>query len=93
MKLVIEFLLGSTILIPSVTLRHSNVRLQEGEARVSFTQNTPGGLFWWVENSFRTIADFEKQDKNVIGARRASWRIISSESMESCLTLRFFLFS
>jgi hypothetical protein len=63
MKLVIEFPPGSTILIPSATLRHSNVRLQEGESRVSFTQYTSGGLFRWVENGFRTNADFEKQDK------------------------------
>jgi hypothetical protein len=69
MKLVIEFPPGSTILIPSATLRHSNVRLQEGETRVSFTQYTSGGLFRWVENGFRTIADFVRQDKK--GKQRA----------------------
>ena len=35
--LVIEFLLGSTILIPSSTISHKNVSIQDGESQVSFT--------------------------------------------------------
>jgi hypothetical protein len=63
MKLVIEFPPGATILIPSAILRHSNVSLQPGEIRMSFTQYSAGGLFRWVDQGFRTAADFEAADK------------------------------
>lgn len=63
MKVVIEFPPGSTILIPSATLRHSNVPLRAGETRSSFTQYTAGGLFRWVEHGFRTAAQFQEDDK------------------------------
>lgn len=53
LKLVIEFPPGSTILIPSATIRHSNVAIQKGETRYSFTQYTSGGLFRWVEQGFQ----------------------------------------
>ena len=45
LKIVIEFLPGSTILIPLAMLRHSNVAIQPGEKQFSFTQYTAGGLF------------------------------------------------
>ncbi|KAF9539372.1 hypothetical protein CPC08DRAFT_651196, partial [Agrocybe pediades] len=51
--LVIEFPAGSTILIPSGILSHSNTTISEGETRYSFTQYAAGGLFCWVENGFR----------------------------------------
>ncbi|KAF7328143.1 hypothetical protein MVEN_02571500 [Mycena venus] len=57
--LVIRFPLGSTIMIPSALLRHSNVAIQQGERRYSFTQYTAGGLFRWVYNGNRS-------DKTVI---------------------------
>ncbi|KAJ7620509.1 hypothetical protein DFH06DRAFT_1010589 [Mycena polygramma] len=50
LRLVIRFPPGSTILIPSALLRHSNVAIQQGETRYSFTQFTAGGLFRWVYN-------------------------------------------
>jgi hypothetical protein len=56
LKLVIEFPPGSTILIPSATLRHSNVAIRQGETRYSFTQYTAGGLFRWVDNGFQCAA-------------------------------------
>jgi hypothetical protein len=62
MELVIEFPPGSTILIPSATLRHFNVPIQEGETRMSFTQYTAGGLFRWVDQGFQTSRDFEARD-------------------------------
>ncbi|KAJ6463733.1 hypothetical protein C8R47DRAFT_992488, partial [Mycena vitilis] len=43
--LVIRFPAGSTIFIPSALLRHSNIVIQQGETRYSFTQFTVGGLF------------------------------------------------
>jgi hypothetical protein len=63
MKLVIEFPPGSTILIPSATIQHSNVALQPGDTRMSFTQYTAGGLFRWVDNGFQTCEDFKAEDE------------------------------
>ncbi|KAJ7437066.1 hypothetical protein B0H11DRAFT_1754104, partial [Mycena galericulata] len=50
LHLVIRFPPGSTIIIPSALLRHSNVAIQQNETRYSFTQYTAGGLFRWVHN-------------------------------------------
>lgn len=52
MGLVIRFPPGSTILIPSALIRHSNTPIQQGEFRYSFTQYSAAGLFRWVENGF-----------------------------------------
>ncbi|KAJ7119330.1 hypothetical protein C8R43DRAFT_901029 [Mycena crocata] len=58
LNLIIRFPPSSTILIPSALLRHSNVSIQQGESRYSFTQYTAGGLFRWVYNGGRSDADF-----------------------------------
>jgi hypothetical protein len=50
--LVIDFPPGSTILIPSAVIRHSNTSIQASETRYSFTQYAAGGLFRWVRNGF-----------------------------------------
>ncbi|OCH83552.1 hypothetical protein OBBRIDRAFT_566444, partial [Obba rivulosa] len=52
--LVIEFPPGSTILIPSAILKHSNTAVQGSGRRLSFTQYSAGGLFRWVECGFQT---------------------------------------
>ncbi|KAJ7831560.1 hypothetical protein B0H13DRAFT_1654629, partial [Mycena leptocephala] len=57
LNLVIRFLPGSTIFIPSALLHHSNVSVQPGEKRYSFTQYTAGGLFRWVHNGNRSDKD------------------------------------
>jgi hypothetical protein len=53
LQLVIEFPPGSTIMIPSAVIRHSNVAIQPGEERYSFTQYLAGGLFRWVDHGFQ----------------------------------------
>ena len=53
LQLVIEFSHRSTILFPSAVLWHSNVTIQKGEERYSFTQYTAGGLFQWVDHGFQ----------------------------------------
>ncbi|KAJ7429347.1 hypothetical protein B0H11DRAFT_1768404, partial [Mycena galericulata] len=58
LNLVIRFPPGSTILIPSALLRHSNVAIQQGEIRYSFTQYSAGGLFRWVNNGNRSDKAF-----------------------------------
>ncbi|KAF9033009.1 hypothetical protein BDP27DRAFT_1178607, partial [Rhodocollybia butyracea] len=50
--LFIRFPPGSTILIPSALLVHSNVPVALGEERYSFVQYSSAGLFRWVENGF-----------------------------------------
>lgn len=58
LKVVIEFPPGSTILIPSATLRHSNVGIRKGERRYSVTQYAAGGLFRWVDQGFQPSAAY-----------------------------------
>ncbi|KAJ7166568.1 hypothetical protein C8R43DRAFT_877950 [Mycena crocata] len=62
LMLVIEFPPGALILIPSATLEHSNVPVQAGDGRVSFTQFTAGGLMRFVDNGFRTESALAAED-------------------------------
>jgi hypothetical protein len=60
LKLVIRFPPGSTILIPSAIICHSNVPVGLHERRFSFTQYTAGGLFRWIRNGFKTDEAFQE---------------------------------
>ncbi|KAJ7020576.1 hypothetical protein C8F04DRAFT_1274881 [Mycena alexandri] len=62
LKLVIEFPSASSILLPSATITHSNLPVQPGDARASFTQYTGGGLMRFVDNGFRTEAELLAED-------------------------------
>ncbi|KAJ7164846.1 hypothetical protein C8R43DRAFT_1122726 [Mycena crocata] len=80
LKLIIRFPPGSTILIPSAILRHSNIPIQPGESRYSFTQFTAAGLFRWVDNGFKsdtTVASDIRGDVDVqedrARARQSRW--------------------
>lgn len=57
LKRVIQFPSGSTILIPSASIRHGNTPIQPGETRYSFTQYCAGGLLRWVDCGFRSLQD------------------------------------
>lgn len=57
--LVIEFPPGSTILLPSATITHSNVPISAHEMRFSFAQYTAGALVRWVDNGFQRSMDFK----------------------------------
>ncbi|KAJ7810494.1 hypothetical protein B0H14DRAFT_3090767 [Mycena olivaceomarginata] len=62
--LIIQFPPGSTILIPSAILRHSNVGIAEGERRYSFTQYSAAGLFRWVHNGHQSdVSDLSRVQK------------------------------
>ncbi|KAF4614892.1 hypothetical protein D9613_003558 [Agrocybe pediades] len=68
--LVIEFPAGSTILIPSAIISHSNTTIAPAETRYSFTQYTAGGLFRRFENGFQkseahwdSLSDEEKAEE------------------------------
>jgi hypothetical protein len=48
--LIIEFPPGSTVLIPSALITHSNTPIQKGETRFCIVQYAAGGIFRWAEN-------------------------------------------
>ncbi|KAJ7017059.1 hypothetical protein C8F04DRAFT_1280151 [Mycena alexandri] len=52
--LVLEFPPGTTIIIPSAAVFHSNIPIGVGERRYSFTQYTSGGIFRWIEHGFQS---------------------------------------
>lgn len=56
--LVLEFPPGTTVLIPSAVLSHSNTPIGADERRYSFTQYTAGALFRWVDNGFQRSVDY-----------------------------------
>lgn len=68
--LIIRFPPGSTILIPSALLTHSNVPIQQGEERYSIIQYTSSGLFRWVYNGFKTDKDFNSSATPEMKAKR-----------------------
>jgi hypothetical protein len=51
--LIIEFPPGSSIMVPSTVISHSNIPIQPSETHYSFTQYAAGGLFRWVEHGFQ----------------------------------------
>ncbi|KAJ7774333.1 hypothetical protein DFH07DRAFT_952577 [Mycena maculata] len=77
LKLLVEFPHGALILIPSVTITHSNVPVQTGDERLSFTQFTPGGIFRYVDNGCQTVEELAEKDPNkydqVMALKAAHW--------------------
>uniref|UniRef100_A0A8H7Y2A8 Uncharacterized protein n=1 Tax=Psilocybe cubensis TaxID=181762 RepID=A0A8H7Y2A8_PSICU len=60
LKVAIEFPAGSTILMLSAVLEHSNTSIEHGEERASFTQYASGGLFRWVDYGYRTEKELKR---------------------------------
>ncbi|KAF9471525.1 hypothetical protein BDN70DRAFT_819895, partial [Pholiota conissans] len=58
LKLIIQFPPGSTILIPSSVITHSNVPISRLETQLSFTQFSAGGLFHWVDQGFQSTDSY-----------------------------------
>ncbi|KAF8325600.1 hypothetical protein F5887DRAFT_901156, partial [Amanita rubescens] len=58
--LVVDFPAGSTILIPSALIIHSNASIGPHETRYSIVQYAAGGLSRWVENGFMSNEDWER---------------------------------
>ncbi|KAF6743090.1 hypothetical protein DFP72DRAFT_828982, partial [Ephemerocybe angulata] len=75
--LVIDFPAGSTILLPSAVLTHSNTAIQPGETRVSFTQYTSGALFRYADNGYRTEKELkqynEEQYNDMMERKSTRW--------------------
>lgn len=64
LKLVIEFPPGTTILIPSAFITHSNLPVKPQDVRYSFTQYASGRIFQWIENGFQTNKElFHKMEE------------------------------
>ncbi|KAF8958751.1 hypothetical protein BDZ97DRAFT_1668082 [Flammula alnicola] len=74
--IVIEFPPGTSILIPSAVISHSNVPIGSHETRYSFTQYSAGGIFRWNDNEFKTVADFKK------GFSDEEWAAVKKELSE-----------
>ncbi|KAJ8473445.1 hypothetical protein ONZ45_g16297 [Pleurotus djamor] len=55
--IVLRYPAGSTVLIPSALIHHSNLPIHPGERRYSITQYSAGGLFRWVENGYCSDKD------------------------------------
>ena len=66
LKVAVEFPPGSTILMPSSTLKHGNTQIGTGEKRVSITQYCPGGLIRWVRYGFRPATALTREEKEKI---------------------------
>ncbi|KAJ7030836.1 hypothetical protein C8F04DRAFT_961120, partial [Mycena alexandri] len=79
LKLIIRFPPGSTIFLPSALIRHSNVSIQQGEQRFSFTQFTAAGIFRFVDNGFCTEREVDETPMSAaeklvrVEARKARW--------------------
>nr|GAT48017.1 predicted protein [Mycena chlorophos] len=70
--LIIRFPPGSSILIPSAAIHHSNTAIQPHEHRCSFIQYTAGGLFRWVDNGCKPNEKFEAEASDAEKAARAA---------------------
>jgi hypothetical protein len=78
-KLAIEFPPGSTILILSAVLAHSNTKVASHETRFSFSQYSAGGLFRWVDHNFQSVVSYRasltKEECEALDARnQARWK-------------------
>ncbi|KAJ3491878.1 hypothetical protein NLJ89_g11294 [Agrocybe chaxingu] len=74
LKLVVRFPPGTTIIIPSAMVMHSNTPIQDGERRYSIAQYNSSGLFRFVDNGFMTDAAWDKQASNAAKDQRAEER-------------------
>lgn len=78
LKLVIEFPPGSTILLPSAAIAHSNTTIGRREMRCSFTQFTAGGLFRWTAHGSQKDSDYFR------GMSAADLDGVASENAARC---------
>ncbi|KAF7313768.1 hypothetical protein HMN09_00533900 [Mycena chlorophos] len=80
LKRIVHFPPGSSIAIPSALIRHSNVSIQQGEIRYSFTQFAAGGLFRFVENNFELNELVRVRVARMSVEERAQW--VAAEGVE-----------
>ncbi|KAJ7580436.1 hypothetical protein C8J56DRAFT_896438 [Mycena floridula] len=89
---LIEFPHASTILIPSATLTHSNIPVQPGDERISFTQYCAGPIFRFVDAGFCTEKLLKLEDpvewERLQGLKPTCWEMGLSlfSTMDELLT-------
>ncbi|KAL1684518.1 hypothetical protein GGG16DRAFT_119722 [Schizophyllum commune] len=89
LRLVIEFPPGSTIIIPSGLITHSNVPVGPDETRFSVTQYTAGALIRWVDQGFQTKDAFLStlsRQRRAEEEAKAKTRYLKGLSMYSTLS-------
>jgi len=87
--LVIQFPPGSTALIPSALVCHSNSTVQNGEVRYSVVQYASGRLFRWVNNGCSTNMEWlEQATPQGIEARKKEQNRRWEEATGSYFTLK-----
>ena len=59
-KLIVQFPPGSTILLPSAMVEHSNTPIALHERRYSIAQFSASGLFRFVDNGFQTDEQWKR---------------------------------
>lgn len=69
LKMIIEFPPGSTILLPSGSLRHGNTAVQSSETRTSFTQFCPGNLLRYESNGMCSLNAMLPAEKAEVQSR------------------------
>lgn len=90
--LVIQFPPGSTALIPSALICHSNSTVQPGETRYSIVQYASGRIFRWVNNGNATDAEwFAKATPQAIEERKREQAQRWKNAAASYFTLDEFL--
>ncbi|KAJ7351526.1 hypothetical protein DFH08DRAFT_913477 [Mycena albidolilacea] len=62
LRLIVEFPPSALILLPSATVAHSNIPVQQGEERASFTQFSAGGIFRYVDNGCQTVKELAEDN-------------------------------
>lgn len=86
--LVTQFPPGSTVLIPSSLICHSNTLIQPGEVRYSIVQYASSRLFRWVGNGFMTDTEWQRQaTSEELRKREEEQRGRWKEAVESYTTL------
>ncbi|TBU53029.1 hypothetical protein BD310DRAFT_952335 [Dichomitus squalens] len=74
LRLIIEFPPGTTILIPSAIIRHSNAPLASpDEHRYALVQYSAGGLFRWAECGHQTQKNFQQAGGAYAQTGRERW--------------------
>ncbi|OSD07574.1 hypothetical protein PYCCODRAFT_1358578 [Trametes coccinea BRFM310] len=73
LRMVVEFPPGSTILIPSAILTHSNTNIALDERRYSLTQYSAGGLFRWVACGFQSATSAGITAKHLSATGQERW--------------------
>ncbi|OJT12473.1 hypothetical protein TRAPUB_10981 [Trametes pubescens] len=84
LQMVVEFPPGSTILIPSAIIRHSNTVISPDEHRYSFTQYTAGGLFRWVECGFKPVKALTPKEAKKYRNGHPRWERGLAAKVDNC---------